>query len=220
MKRLTPIRIKSALSEAVTQARFCWQCARHPVTSFEAVKWEDKGSVAVGIVIVALLFITMVLTAQLTGFIFNTRNPDNFSVINVFAVSVGGFGVVFAAHYAVSTFLPSEANLRQLFITLAYPLLPYIAIQLILIVLSNLVAMEMGIFLEVLNAVGIGWAALMLVLGMVQTHRISFSLVLADLALTAVGSGIILFFMLLLYSLFQQIYIFLYTILNEVMFRF
>jgi len=201
-------------------AQFCWQCARHPVASFEAVKWENKGSVITGMVIVAMFFITMVLSAQLTGFIFNTRNPDNFSVINVFAVSVGGFGVVFAAHYAVSTFLPSEANLRQLFITLAYPLLPYIVIQLLLIVLSNLVAMEMGVFLNVLNAIGMGWTGLMLVLGMIQTHRLGFSMVLADLVLTALGAGIILFFMLLLYSLFQQIYVFLYTIVNEMMFRF
>jgi len=209
-----------SLTGILSEARFCWRCARNPVSSFEAVKWEGKGSVAAGIVLVAMLFITMVLQAQLTGFAFNLQNPDTFSIVNVFAVTVGGFIVVFTAHYAVSTFLPSEANLRQLFITLAYPLLPYILIQLVLIIASNMVALEMEVFLNVLNWVSIGWAAIVLVLGMIQTHRIGFGMVIGDLTLTVLGSGIILFFMLLIYSLFQQLYIFFFTIFNEIMFRF
>lgn len=203
----------------LNEAEFCLECAKRPVSCFEAVKWENKGSVKAGFVMVALFFITMVIRAQLTGFIFNTQNPDNFSVINVFAVTVGGFAVAFAAHYAVSTFLPSEATLRQLFITLSYPLLPLIITRLIFVIASNLVAVEMQPFLLMLDFGGIGWALIILVLGMIQTHRLSFGMVLGDLALTAFGAGIILFFMLLLFSLFQQLYIFFYTILSEVMFR-
>ena len=199
--------------------KFCLQCAKSPVSSFEAVKWEGKGSVKAGLVIVFLFFVTMVLDAQLTGFIFNPRNLDEFSVITVFAVTVGGFFVVFVAHYAVSTFLPSEANLRQLFITLSYPLVSFIILRIIFIILSNFVAMEMGVFLNVLNIIGIGWTVIALILGMIQTHRISFGMVLGDLALTVIGSVTILFFMLLIFSLFQQLNIFFYTIINEIMFR-
>ena len=199
--------------------KFCLECAKSPVSSFEAVKWEDRGSVKAGLAVVFLFFVTMVLDAQLTGFIFNPRNPEMFSVVSVFMVTVGGFFVVFVAHYAVSTFLPSEATLRQLFITLSYPLVPFIILRIVFIVLSNFATMEMGVFLSVLNTVGIGWSIIALILGMIQTHRLSFGMVLGDLALTVVGTVAILFFMLLLFSLFQQLNIFFYTILNEIMFR-
>ena len=211
--------MKNKFSRALAEAHFCWQCSRRPVSSFEAVKWEGKGSVIAGLVIIGLFFLTMVLDAQLTGFIFNFQNPDNFSVINVFAVTVGGFAVVFTAHYAVSTFLPSEATLRQLFITLAYPLVPIILSRLTIVIASNFVAMEMGIFLQMINVVGVGWAVIALILGMIQTHRLSFGLVLGDLVLTVFGAGVILFFMLLLFSLFQQLYVFFFTIFSEIMFR-
>lgn len=203
----------------IDELKFCLQTAKQPVTAFESVKYDNKGSVKIGLVIVFLFFITMILNAQLTGFIFNTRNPDNFSIINIFAVTVGGFFVVFTAHYAVSTFLPSEATVRELFVTLSYSLIPFIILRLIFIALSNLVAAEMGVFLNVINIIGISWSVIALILGMVQTHRLSFKMVLGDLILTILGSIAILFFMLLLFSLYQQLSIFFYTIVNEIMFR-
>ncbi|MDR1533043.1 MAG: hypothetical protein LBS62_12845 [Clostridiales bacterium] len=208
------------LKRFLKEAEFCCFCAKNPNSGFDAVKWEGKGSVPAAFLLVGLFFLTAALKAQLTGFIFNTQNPDKFSALSVFAVTAGGFAVVFTANYAASSLLPSEATLRQIFITLAYPLAPYIASQAVYIAASNLVAMEMGVFLSFVNLLGIGWAALELIIGMYQTHRLSFPLVAADIALTAFGAVIIVFFMLLLYSLFQQLYTFFYTIFSEIMFRF
>jgi hypothetical protein len=220
-KRKTEKIIKNnTFSRFLNEVKFCLFCAKNPPAGYDAVKWDGKGSVAAGFAVVGLFFLVSVLNAQLTGFIFNRNNPDLFSILSVLAVTAGGLGVVFAAHYAVSSLLPSEAALKQLFITLSYPLAPYIICQFAILILSNFVSSEMGVFLGFINIIGIGWALAALVMGMVQTHRLGFGLVVANLAATAFGSAVIVFFMLLLYSLFQQLYTFFYTIFNEIMFRF
>jgi hypothetical protein len=202
------------------EMKYCLYSIRRPVYAFDGIKWADKGSVHAGFIIIGLFFLISVLTAQLTGFIFNYQNPDKFSMLSVLAVTAGGFGVVFAAHYAASSVLPSEATVRQAFITMAYSLLPYILCQVVYIIASNFVSLEMGVFLNLIRIVGISWSGLVLILGMYQTHRLSFGLILANLALTALGTIIVVFFMVLLYSLFQQLYMFFYTIFSEIMFRF
>jgi hypothetical protein len=77
----------------------------------------------------------------------------------------------------------------------------------------------MGVFLQFINVLGIGWSAVELIMGMFQTHRLSFKMVIANITLTAAGAAVIVFFLFLLYSLFQQLYMFFYTIFNELMFR-
>jgi hypothetical protein len=207
------------LTKGLDEMKYCVYSIISPVYAFDGVKWAGKGSVNAGFVIIGLFFLISVLTAQLTGFIFNLQNPDKFSMLSVLAVTVGGFGVVFAAHYAASSVLPSEATVRQAFITMAYALLPYILCQALYIIVSNFISLEMGVFLNLIRVIGIGWSGIILILGMYQTHRLSFGLVVGDLALTAFGTVIVVFFMVLLYSLFQQLYMFFYTIFSEIMFR-
>jgi tetratricopeptide (TPR) repeat protein len=214
------LRKDGLLAISMDEMRYCFYSIRKPVYAFDSIKWAGKGSVNAGFVIIGMFFLVSVLTAQLTGFVFNHQNPDKFSMLSVLAVTVGGFGVVFAAHYAVSSVLPSEATVRQAFITMAYSLLPYILCQAVYIIASNFISLEMGVFLNLIRIIGIGWSGLILILGMYQTHRLSFGLIVANLALTALGTVIIVFFMVLLYSLFQQLYMFFYTIFSEIMFRF
>ncbi len=208
-----------AVNYLISELRTCFGCMRSPAPGFDGVKWDGKGAVWLGAVIVAAFFFTAVLDAQLTGFIFNTNNPDKFSVLSVFAVTAGGFMLAFAANYAVSSLLPSEATLKQLFITLSYSLAPYILCRLFVIAASNLVTAEMEVFLQFITAAGVGWSAVELVMGMFQTHRLSFKLVLANIGLTALGTAAIVFFIFLIYSLFQQLYMFFFTIYSELMFR-
>jgi hypothetical protein len=214
------LRKDGLLALSLDEMRYCFYSIRKPVYAFDGIKWAGKGSVNAGFVIIGMFFLISVLTAQLTGFLFNHQNPDKFSMLSVLAVTVGGFGVVFAAHYAVSSVLPSEATVAQAFITMAYSLLPYILCQTVYIIASNLISLEMGVFLNLIRIIGIGWSGLILIFAMYQTHRLSFGLIMANLALTALGTVIIVFFMVLLYSLFQQLYMFFYTVFSEIMFRF
>ena len=58
--------------------KHCKHTVFHPIAGFEEVKWNGKGSNVISFVVLFLFFLVNVLSAQLTGFSFNTNNPDNF----------------------------------------------------------------------------------------------------------------------------------------------
>lgn len=197
----------------------CYYTMFHPVNGFDAIKWENAGSIKTSLIIMFLFFLVNVFDAQLVGFIYNTRNPDKISIISIFAVSVGGILLWFISNWAVSSLMFTEGKTKQLLILTCYSLLPYVIWEFIYIVASNFVANDMAPFLSMLRFIGLAWSGILLVFGSYQVHQISVGKVFVNIFLTLLGVLIMLFLMLLAYSLVQQMFIFVYTIFSEVVFR-
>ena len=191
----------------------------HPVNGFDRVKWNNEGSLPVCCIILAAFFLVNVFDEVLTGFIFNTTNPDKISVPSIFLITMGGFAICYVANWAVSSLMFTEGKSRHIFIMLTYTLVPYTVFELIYIIATNFVNNEMNAFLEAIRFIGLLWSFLILLLGEYYVHQLTFLQVVLNLFLTAPGIVVILFLLLLGYSLVQQIYVFLVTIYNEIAFR-
>lgn len=191
----------------------------HPVNGFDRVKWNNEGSLPVCCIILAAFFLVNVFDEVLTGFIFNTTNPDKISVPSIFLITMGGSAICYVANWAVSSLMFTEGKSRHIFIMLTYTLVPYTVFELIYIIATNFVNNEMNAFLEAIRFIGLLWSFLILLLGEYYVHQLTFLQVVLNLFLTAAGIVVILFLLLLGYSLVQQIYVFLVTIYNEIAFR-
>jgi hypothetical protein len=197
----------------------CYYTLFHPVNGFDAVKWEKAGSIKSCLFIIFLFFLVNVFDAELVGFIYNTRNPDRISILSIFAVSVGGILLWFISNCAVSSLMSTEGKTKHVFILTCYTLLPYTIWEFFYIIASNFVASDMAPFLKMLRFIGITWSFLILVFGTYLIHQVTVGRIFVIIFLTALGVCIMLFLMLLAYSLVQQMYIFAYTIFSEIVFR-
>lgn len=200
-------------------AKQCLYTMLHPFNGFDQVKWEKKGSVRFCILIIAAFFLTKVFDQVLTGFIFNPFNPDKISVPSIFLISVCGVLVCFGANWAVGSLMFTEGETRDIFIVVCYTLVPHIFTELLYIFATRMTSMEMNAFLQAIRVIGYIWSGAILVVGMHYVHQLSFGGVVLNLAMTVVGILAILLIILLAYNLVQQIYVFLYTISNEIAFR-
>ncbi len=203
----------------IAKLKHCFYSIFHPVNGFDEVKWNNGGSVKLSFVILLCFFLANLISAQSTGFVFNMNNPDTISAPAIFTISVGGVLLWFVANWSVSSLMFAEGKLNQIFIVTCYALVPYIIFELVIVVASNLISIEMGIFLVFLRIIGIGWSCLLMLFGMYQIHQLEFGKLVGNLLLTIFGIAIMLFLMVLLYSLFQQLYTFVFTIINEITFR-
>ena len=70
-----------------------------------------------------------------------------------------------------------------------------------------------------LRIIGLLWAGVLLLIGMLAVHQLSFGGTLLNLLLTVIGILVVLFLLLLGYMLLQQIITFVRTIWNEIAFR-
>lgn len=200
-------------------AKQCRYTMFHPVNGFDQVKWEKKGSTLFCCVILALFFLTNLFDQVLTGFIFNTYNPDKISVFSIFLICIGGFAIVYVSNWAVSSLMFTEGEARNIFIVLCYTLVPYTVCELLYIFATNFSNNELTAFLVAIRVVGFLWSGVILLLGMFYIHQVGFGKTVVNLILTVVGVLIILFLIMLAFSLVQQIYTFFYTIYNEIVFR-
>jgi len=191
----------------------------HPVNGMYRIKWDNRGSIGIGVAIMSLFFIVNVFEAVLKGFIYNTQNTDRISVPSIFAVSIGGILLWFISNWAISSLMFTEGKLAHIFVLTCYSLMPYCVMALVYIFLSNFFTMDLLPFLTMIRVAGIAWSAIVLFFGTYQIHQLTVGKVLVNLLLTVFGVLIMLFVMLLGYSLLQQMYIFVYTLFSEVMFR-
>lgn len=207
------------MESIIAGAKQCKYTMFHPVNGFDQVKWEKKGSPIFCIFILAVFFLTNVFDQVLTGFIFNSFNPDKISVPSIFLMSIGGFAICYAANWAVSSLMFTEGDERNIFICMCYALVPYTLCELIYILATNFTNNEVLAFLMAIRIIGLIWSGIILFIGMFYVHQLSFGQTVVNLLLTVVGILVLLFLILLAYSLVQQIYTFFYTIYNEIVFR-
>lgn len=213
------LKTKERLSDVPAGLRHIFYTMIHPVNGFDQIKWEKKGSVIACVIILLVFFLTNVFDQVLTGFIFNTVNPDRISVPSILLITMGGFAIAFIANWAAGSLMFSEGETRDIFITLCYTLVPYIIARLLVILLTNFANAEMQAFLTAILVIGFLWSGFILIVGMYYIHQFTFGSLLLNLLLTVIGIAIILFLLLLGYSLIQQIITFIVTIYNEIVFR-
>lgn len=191
----------------------------HPVEGFEDLRWKKQGSLKVSMVIVLLLFIAMVANRQLTGFQFNTAYVKIFNVIPLLVQSVVYFFTWVIGNWALCTLFDGEGTLKKICIYSAYALVPYIVCTFIAVFMSNFLVQEEAIWIYAVNYLGIGWSLVLMIQAMKAVHQYSFTKTIISMIFTVIAMLLILFLAILLLSLFQQVYVFGYSIYTEIAYR-
>ena len=191
----------------------------HPVEGFEDLRWKKKGSIKISLIIVLGLFISMIARARLQGFQFNMSYEKLFNVIPLLVQSVVFFFTWVIGNWAICTLFNGEGTLKRICIFSAYSLVPYIVCTYISVFLSNFLVQEEAIWVNCIDYVGLGWSVILMIQAMKAAHQYSFGMTLLSMVATIAAMFVILFLAILLLSLFQQVYVFGYSIYTEIAYR-
>lgn len=191
----------------------------HPVEGFEDLRWKKKGSIKISLLIVLGLFISMIARARLQGFQFNMSYEKLFNVIPLLVQSVVFFFTWVIGNWAICTLFNGEGTLKRICIFSAYSLVPYIVCTYVSVFLSNFLVQEEAIWVNCIYYVGLGWSVILMIQAMKAAHQYSFGMTLLSMVATIAAMFVILFLAILLLSLFQQVYVFGYSIYTEIAYR-
>ncbi|CAM4088286.1 YIP1 family protein [Paenibacillus alkaliterrae] len=194
-------------------------CLLHPFDGFYSVKEEGKGSVLASCFIVLVFFIAAVFKRQSTGYTFNLADLSALNVWLIAAKTIVLYALWVAGNWAVATWMDGEGKAVQIGIVSAYALIPYVASIILSTLLSKALVQEEGMFLGYITTVAMIWSAVLMFIGMLTIHDYGAVKTLQSFALTFAAMGIVIFLAVLFYTLFQQVYVFIYTIYNELLFR-
>ena len=191
----------------------------HPVEGFEDLRWKKQGSLSLSMVIVFLLFVAMVVDRQLMGFAFNTAYVKVFNVVPLIVRSVVYFFVWVLGNWAICTLFDGEGTLKKICIYSAYALVPYIFGTYISVFMSNFLILDEAIWVNFISLLGMGWSVILMIQAMRAVHQYSFAKTIASMIGTLIAMLLILFLAVLLLSLFQQVYVFIVQIYQEIAYR-
>ena len=195
------------------------RCLLHPFEAFSAVKEEGKGSLAASAVIVAVFFLATVFKRQSTGYTFNMADINALNIWIMAAKTVALYGLWVGANWAVATWMDGEGKAKEITVVSAYAIIPYVAALIVTTLLSNALVQEEGMFLGYAMTIATIWSAMLLFIGLNIIHDYGALKTLQSIALTFAAMAIVVFLAVLFYTLFNQVYVFFYTIYNELLFR-
>lgn len=191
----------------------------HPVEGFEDMRWKKAGSLKIAFIIVALMFVAMVADRQLTGFQFNTAYVKVFNVVPLLVQSIVYFFAWVIANWMLCTLFDGEGTLKKVCIYSAYALVPFIVGTFLAVFVSNFITSEETIWMTSIYYLGLIWSVVLMIQAMKAAHQYTFFKTIVSMLFTLVAMLLLLFLAILLLSLFQQVYVFGYSIYTEIAYR-
>ena len=123
------------------------------------------------------------------------------------------------ANWCFTALMDGKGTMRDIVIATGYALKPYVLLSVPLFLLSHVLTQEEAMIYTLLDAICLIWVLGLLFFGMMTIHDYSLSKSVLTVILTLLGMCIILFILLLLASLVQEIYNYFYGIYKELVFR-
>ena len=190
----------------------------HPFDGFWDLKYEKRGSVRASIVFIAATILAFFFQSLAQGYLFNTRGE--YSTIWEQAISVLLPLFLFViANWCVTTLFDGEGSFKDIFKTVSYSLVPVPFIIVITTIASNWVtANEMDI-ITLISTISFIWMGMLIVFGVMTTHRYSLGKNIITLIATLIGMVFIMFIGVLFSTLLGKVVGFISNLIVEINYR-
>ncbi|MBP5303898.1 MAG: hypothetical protein J6Z00_03325 [Clostridia bacterium] len=191
----------------------------HPIQGVYEMRFEGQGDMTACIILMVLFVFSVILKQVYTGFIFNTINPREYSVIREMANVLFPFFLWCIANWSVTALMDGEGRFKDIYMSLCYATVPFIITNILYVPMSYwFTAGESG-FLGIVNGIGEVFFLLYAFIGNLTVHQFSLSKAVFTVILTLFGMVFIMFLMVLFASMFDSLYSYLSGIVTEIQLR-
>lgn len=210
---------KAWLSRYKQSLRYAFHVITHPFDGFWDLIHEKKGTLAAANTFLALFLIVRVLKLICTNFQFISAPIQHINVFEEIGSLLLPFIVLCIANWAMTTLFDGKGRFKDIYIGMCYALVPYVLIQLPMILVSNMLTFEEGSFYGVLLNFSVIWCVFLVFVGLMEIHDYGPGKTFIFLIVTVVGAGVILFLMLVFFSLLSDALAFFVSFYREIVFR-
>ncbi len=189
----------------------------HPSRNFTEIEEKNRGSVGLGILLLAVYYVVTVLQDLMGGFLFTQYDPGSYNSLWVLVRSVGIVVLWVVSNWMICTLMGGRGKIRQIAIVTCYSLMPLIVSGLIRLVLTNVLLPAEASFLGIIDTVAIIYTLLMITMSHIKIHDFSMPRFLGTSALSVACMAVIVFLIALIIILIQQLGGFIVTVIMELM---
>lgn len=210
---------KDKFSQYIKSLKFALYCITHPLDGFWDLTHEKRGSIAAANTILILTLLARILGLQYTSFLFNKVYWPEVNIFLYIASIVFPLAIWCVGNWGLTTLFDGKGKLGQVYMATCYAMTPYSLIQFPLIIMSNIVTEDEGAFYGVFSVLALVWAAALIIAAMMQIHEYSLSKTILFTVASIFAMLVIVFILLLFFSMISQGISYFISIGREILFR-
>ena len=191
----------------------------HPFDGFWDLTHEKRGSFAAATTFLVLFLLTDIAQLLFTNFQFINAPLQYVNIFEQAASLLLPFLILCLANWSMTTLFDGKGRFIDIYIAMCYALVPYTLIQLPLVFVSNIIASDEAAFYTVLMSFSNAWCIFLIFVGLMQVHDYGPGKTLIFLVVTVVGALIIIFLLLVFFSLLGDAASYFISLYREIAFR-
>lgn len=199
--------------------KFSLYCITHPLDGFWDLTHEKRGSIAAANTILILTLAARIMKLQFTSFIFLRVYWPGINIFLYIASVLAPLALWCVGNWGLTTLFDGKGRLSQVYMATCYGMTPYPLIQFPLIIFSNLVTTDEAEFYTVLSALSLVWAAGLILAAMAQIHEFKMSKNIIFTIATGFAMLVMVFILLLFFSMISSGVAYFISIGREILFR-
>ena len=199
--------------------RFALHVITHPFDGFWDLTHEHRGTLAAANTFLFLFLIIRVLKLLLTSFQFISAPVQHINVFEEMGSLLLPFLILCLANWAMTTLFDGKGRFKDIYIGMCYALVPYIIIQLPMILVSNMLTFEEGSLYSVMLSISIVWCVFLVFVGLMEIHDYGPGKTFIFIIVTVVGAAVIIFLILVFFSLLSDAFGFFVSLYREANYR-
>lgn len=192
---------------------------KHPLDGFYEIRHRGKGSVIVALLLLFLFSISFSMNRQFAGFVVNNINPRSIdSFMELISLSLLFF-LFCTANWSITCLMEGEGRYKDIVTVTGFSMLPMVLTYIPITLISRFIAEKEEAFYYLAMNISTIYFVVLLLIGIMTIHNFTLGKTLFTLLLTVLAMLMIIFMVLLLYSLADQVIGFIKSIYTELIFR-
>ena len=216
---LASLKKKETYTRYFKSFKFAFYCMTHPLDGYWDLTHEKRGSLAVANTILILTLVARITSLQFTSFIFNQVYWPEINIFLYLGSVVFPLALWVVGNWALTTLFDGKARLPQIYMATCYAMLPYPLFQFPLIIFSNMVTVNEAEFYSLINTIVLVFCAIYIVVAMMQIHEYTISKTILFTLFSIFAMLVIVFILLLFFSMISQGIAYFVSIVREILFR-
>ncbi|MBE5789109.1 MAG: YIP1 family protein [Clostridiales bacterium] len=210
---------KTSWARYADSLRYALHVITHPFDGFWDLVHEKRGTLAAAHTFLILFLLTRVLKLMLTSFQFISAPVQYINVFEEMASLALPFIILCLANWAMTTLFDGKGRFRDIYMAMCYALVPYILIQLPMILVSNMLTFEEASLYSVMLSISVIWCVFLVFVGLMEVHDYGPGKTFIFLIVTVVGACVIIFLLLVFFSLLSDALSYFISMYREIVFR-
>lgn len=192
---------------------------RHPIDGYYYLKRGDAGSMKSASFLYAIFLLVFLADTLFRGFIFGFASLNDTPFLLMAIAFIAVIFLFIIGNYMVATINEGEGSIKNLYIMLPYAVSPYLVIAPCLVAVSYVLTQNEAFIITFGWALAVIWAAVLVFIGITETHNYTFGETVKNVLLTLFFMVIAIIALAVLYLLWAQVWTFIQDIYQEVEYR-